>query len=586
MKRDDKESPGIICAVARRAGTVAGASIVVGNRIAGCGGKTVTKTVTVATEWLKWPLKTIRQQGNSKHAAVSDEGEPMSEQETTRQKAAKALIAAGKSAAVIAEPELKRAESDTQKTQSETVRQFVELQPKEDSLTSDCKQAQSKANEEAIAKAGSDDGAKEESHDREIAEARIKAELAIARAEARAVESIAKARLDTSAMKEKYVREIAAVRARTDESIAKAESVAAEAIAKAESQAEASEDRYGNELAVVRAESEATMAKIRAESEAKEASYNDAIAAVKTESADNESVLELALKIKEAGKEVKAEAIAVEERPVPVIELPVEQSIEELIAEMQEQPSGAAADTEMPSSAKVTDAETQAAVFANATDKIIFTKALFEIASQDDTIRAGAAKTIAAVRHELSVRVLVSQMAFELSARVRRACVQALTTVNLKGTLPAVKHALNDEAASVRLAAVWGMYHLAKTESAVELVRMFADKDEEVRRRAATCFGWLGKEELAAELLPLLNDKSVSARLAAVKAMGDLRSRKVVSSLIDQLNDPVESIRKEVLTAIETITGKKMSKSFPKDAKAFKRLVARWQGWWKEELLG
>ncbi len=620
MKRDDKESPGIICAVARRAGTVAGASVVVGNRIAGCGGK----TVTVATEWLKWPLKTIRQQGNSKRATVSNEGEPMPEQKTTRQKAAKALIAAGESAAVTAEPELKRAESNTQKTPSETARQFTEPQPKEGSLISDRKQAESKANEEAIAKAGPDDRAKEESHDREIGAARAKAELAIARAETRAEESIARARSDTSTMKEKYDKEIAAVRTRTDESITKAEldasamrekydkeiaavkaradesitkaeSAAAEAIAKAESQAEANEDRYDNELAAVRAESEATMAKIRAESEAKEASYNEAIAAVraevdkavtKAESATNESVLELALKIKEAGKEVKAEAVAVEERPVPVIEPPVEQPVEEPSAEVQEQPSGAAADTEMPSSAKVTDAETQAAVFANATDKIIFTKALFEIASQDDTVRAGAAKTIAAVRHELSVRVLVSQMAFELSARVRRACVKALTTVNLKGTLPAVKLALNDEAASVRLAAVWGMYHLAKAESAVELIRMFADKDEEVRRRAATCFGWLGKEEPAAELLPLLNDKSVSVRLAAIKAMGNLGSRKVVSSLIDQLNDPVESIRKAVLTTIETITGKKMSKSFPKDAKAFKRLVARWQGWWKEELLG
>lgn len=533
MKRDDKESPGIICAVARRAGTVAGASVVVGNRLAGCG----SKTVTVATEWLKWPLKTIRQQGNSKSAVVSDKGEPMSEQETTRQKAAKALIAAGKAAAAAAE-----------------------AQPKENSLTSDSQRVESKTDEEAIAKAGSDETAKEESHEKEIAEAKAKAELAIAMVE----ESIAKAELDVSAMREKYEKEIVAVKALTDESIAKAESAAVEAIAKAES-------------------------------EAKEAGYNEAIAAVqtkvdeavaKTEPATNKSVLELALKIKEAGKEVKSEAIAVEERPVPAIEPPVEQSVEGPITEVQEQPYNVAADTEMPSSAKVTDAEIQTAVFANATDKIIFTKALFEIASRDETVRAGAAKTISAVRHELSVRVLVSQMASELSARVRRACVQALTTVNLKGTLPAVKHALNDEAASVRLAAVWGMYHLAKGESAVELTRMFADEDEEVRRRAATCFGWLDKKELAVELLPLLNDKSVSVRLAAVKAMGNLGSRKVVSSLIDKLNDPVELIRKEALTAIEMITGKKMSKTFPKDAKAFKRLVARWQGWWKEELLG
>jgi hypothetical protein len=60
----------------------------------------------------------------------------------------------------------------------------------------------------------------------------------------------------------------------------------------------------------------------------------------------------------------------------------------------------------------------------------------------------------------------------------------------------------------------------------------------------------------------------------------------VVSSLIEQLNDPVESIRKVILSAIETITGKKMGKSLPKNQKEFERLIARWQQWRKEQLLG
>jgi hypothetical protein len=68
--------------------------------------------------------------------------------------------------------------------------------------------------------------------------------------------------------------------------------------------------------------------------------------------------------------------------------------------------------------------------------------------------------------------------------------------------------------------------------------------------------------------------------------MGNLRSRQVVSSLIEQLNDPVESIRKVVFIALEKITGKKMSKSLPKDEEGCEHLVARWQEWWKEEILG
>jgi HEAT repeat protein len=115
---------------------------------------------------------------------------------------------------------------------------------------------------------------------------------------------------------------------------------------------------------------------------------------------------------------------------------------------------------------------------------------------------------------------------------------------------------------------------------------MFTDKNEGIRRRAATCIGWLGQEELAVELLPLLDDNRVSVRRAAVEAMGNLRSRQVVSSLIEQLNDPVVSIRKVVSSALEKITGKKMSKSFPKNEEGFEHLTARWQEWWKEEILG
>ena len=232
------------------------------------------------------------------------------------------------------------------------------------------------------------------------------------------------------------------------------------------------------------------------------------------------------------------------------------------------------------------DLNSKAAVFPNAADKIIFTRALSDFASQDATVRADAAKTMACVRNELSVKALVTQMSCESSALVRQECIKALGTLEMGEALPTVERALVDEAGSVRLAAVWGLYHLAGTKSAPALLRMFTDKNEEVRRRAATCIGWLGNEELAVKLLPLLDDNSISVRRAAVETMGNLRSRQVVSSLIEQLNDPVESIRKVVFISLEKITGKKMSKSLPKDEEGFEQLIARWQEWWKEEILG
>jgi hypothetical protein len=235
--------------------------------------------------------------------------------------------------------------------------------------------------------------------------------------------------------------------------------------------------------------------------------------------------------------------------------------------------------------AAVTNKQIQAADFDNETERIIFTKALSDIKNQDGNVRADAVKTIAGIRHELSVQALSAHMACEQSAQVRQECIKALATLEMKEALPTVENALTDEAGSVRLAAVWCLYRLSGAESAPALIRMLSDEDEEVRRRAATCIGWLGRKELAIELLPLLNDNSISVRRATAEAMGNLHNNQVVSSLIERLQDPDKPTRKTVLGAIEAITDKKMSKSFPKNQRDMQRLAVRWQEWWKEELL-
>jgi len=284
--------------------------------------------------------------------------------------------------------------------------------------------------------------------------------------------------------------------------------------------------------------------------------------------------------------EEKVEAILTEEKVESAMEPAAVQSVEELNVKTEEQPSQGTLEVEIPGAVAVTDEEAQAAVFPSATDKIIFMRALSDIASEHVAARADAARAMAGISHELSVRVLVAQMAREPSPQVRQECIKALTTLGKEEGLPVIEYALTDESASVRLVAVRGLYHLAGAESAPALTRMFSDENEGVRRRAANCVGWLGQKELAVELLPLLTDSSVSIRRAAAEAMGNLRSRQVVSTLIERLNDPEKSVRKAVLGAIETITGKKMKEPFPPNEKSLQRLTARWRQWWKEELLG
>ena len=142
--------------------------------------------------------------------------------------------------------------------------------------------------------------------------------------------------------------------------------------------------------------------------------------------------------------------------------------------------------------AEVTVEDVQAADFKKGMERILFSKALSDFASQDATTRADAAATIAGIHHELSPRLLISHMADEPSARVRQECIKALSALESKEGLSAIEQALADEAASVRLAAVWGLYRLAGTESIPALTRMLSDKDASVRRRAVTCIGWLG----------------------------------------------------------------------------------------------
>jgi hypothetical protein len=90
MEYDDKESSGIVYIVSRQAGNVAGTSVVISKKIAGCG----AKTVRVAKDWLKQPLKILVAVRHNKSRTTSEASslESREEQGTARKNAAKALI--------------------------------------------------------------------------------------------------------------------------------------------------------------------------------------------------------------------------------------------------------------------------------------------------------------------------------------------------------------------------------------------------------------------------------------------------------------------------------------------------------------
>jgi HEAT repeat protein len=291
-------------------------------------------------------------------------------------------------------------------------------------------------------------------------------------------------------------------------------------------------------------------------------------------------------------EEVEVESI-MEEIEVASTEEKVEYAMQPTVAQsvgvltkIEDQLSRPVSKFEEPDFPAVTESHVETAVFPSTTDNVIFTRVLSDIDSEDVKTRANAVKVIGGIQHELSIKTLVTHLARETSPQVRQECIKALTRQEVNGGLQAVRRALADPAASVRLAAVRGLYRLAGEESASDLVRMLSDENEEVRRRSATCIGWLRHEELAVELIPLLSNGSPSVRRAAIEAMGNLRSRQVISALIEHLNDPEKSIRMVIIDTLEKITGKKMSGPLPRNDKALQCYIARWHEWWKEELLG
>jgi len=257
-----------------------------------------------------------------------------------------------------------------------------------------------------------------------------------------------------------------------------------------------------------------------------------------------------------------------------------------VLTKVKEETSEPEFKVEKPDRPAEKDTQVETPVFSSSTDNVIFSRVISDIDSEDVKTRTNAVKVIGGIQHELSVKTLASHLSRETSPQVRQECVKALTRQGINGGLQAVRRALTDPAASVRLAAVRGLYRLAGEESASDLVHMLSDENEEVCRRSATCIGWLGREDLAVELIPLLSNGNPSVRKAAIEAMGSLRSRKVTSALIEHLDDPEKSVRRAIINALEKITGKKMSGPLPRNQKALQCYIARWHEWWKEELLG
>jgi len=447
-------------------------------------------------------------------------------------------VAALESELAATQRELTDTQSQAEKTQSELASQLKDLEAKKESLISDLEEARNKINEMS----SREEQASEQAAKLESELAAIRQELAeIQNQSAHAQTELKKQLQELQAKNESLISELDQARKEADDARIRADSMEAQ-IAALES----------NVTAVSLKSEEACEGQSDINSDALQTDYQDEPATVPTVEEikpSNETV------VIQNDEQINVGVETVEE---PENEPQLESEAEIDVEEIEPEPMPEVKVTEP---VEVTAEDVQAADFKNEAERIIFTKALSDFASTDTAARVDAAKAIGGIAHELSTRVLIAHMADEPAAVVQQECIKALTTLEMAEGLSAVENALTDETASVRLAAVWGIYRLAGIESLPKLLGILSDNDEGVRRRAVTCIGWLGGQ---------------------LKTIGDSQLRRVISALIERLNDSADSIRKATLDALQAVTGKKMSTRQISP----ERLIDQWQKWWRAELLG
>jgi len=511
MKNDKSEYPGVVEAVSRFVGDFVGTLVVGGKEMANCV-KDMTKP-----KLEPGPEPTPKPE-------LKPEVEPMQKLEPAST-GSKAKLEADLAAA---QRQLEEIRDEAKKAQSQFESQLKDMQAENKSLLSELETAQKDAKEadEITNRANALDeqvaALKSElaTTQQELTETRNQAE--------KAQSQLASQVKDLQVEKENLISDLEKARSETDGMTSRGEQVNGQ-VAKLES-----------ELAIARQE----LADTQSQAEHTQTQLNKQL---------RDMQAEIAVVPMEMKNESSIEAGATQEEPIGAIVENVEEP--ELKSEAQADP-----EVEAAKSAEVTAEQMQAADFKNEADRIIFTKAFSDFDSKDAIARADAAAVLADIHHELSPRLLITHMADEPSAYVRQECIKALTALEMEEGAGAIERALADEVASVRLAAVWGLYRLVGAESIPALTPMLSDRDASVRRRAITCIGWLGEK---------------------VGTGGNHLSHKVVSALVQCLGDRSESIKNAALDTLQTVTGKKMSapRTCPE------RLIEQWRSWWKDELL-
>jgi HEAT repeat protein len=174
--------------------------------------------------------------------------------------------------------------------------------------------------------------------------------------------------------------------------------------------------------------------------------------------------------------------------------------------------------------------------------------------TQPESRRVAAANALGEFLTMSGAKYLATAIRQDSSILVREASVKALERMNSQGPKQDLSFAMNDEAESVRLAAVRAATHVNVFSDVASIARLIGDQSPLVRRAAADSLGTMRAKDAVEGLRALAqraNEDDPAVRKAAIWALAQIRDVSARSVIADAAaHDPDRFVRDAATAAL------------------------------------
>ncbi len=136
------------------------------------------------------------------------------------------------------------------------------------------------------------------------------------------------------------------------------------------------------------------------------------------------------------------------------------------------------------------------------------------------------------------------------SASMRKAAIEALSSIESPKTFRYIATALKDAEPSVRVAAVDSLQRVRDARVFEPLAEALKDRDHRVRHIATQALGNIGGIRAVAPLVGALKDVAIEVRIAAAEGLGKTGDARATEALISALKDREQDVRCEAVKAL------------------------------------